>query len=304
MSASEEKTLASPLNDGDLILPFQLEESVLRGRLVRLNASIDTLIRQHQYPAPVATLLAEATALAAALGSALKFDGIFTLQARGDGVVSMLVADVSSDGALRAYAQFDAEKLKDQKAGASLLGQGNLVFTVDQRLGEERYQGIVNLEGESLTAAFQLYFRQSEQIPTGLMATARQDSQGRWLAGCLMLQRMPREGGVAAPVDTAVEDDWLRAMALMQTCTPLELTDPALPPEDLLFRLFHEEGVRIYEAKGFRHECRCSRERLLGVLSSMPIDEIESLAVDGCIEVTCQFCSKRYNFVPEEITVL
>jgi len=299
MTDNNEQNLGDASSEGRL-LPFQLETSVLRGRLVRLDGAMDVILRQHAYPAPVANLLAEATALAAALGSALKFDGIFTIQAKGDGPITLLVADVTSDGALRAYAQFDEAKLAVHPAGASLLGQGNLVFTVDQKLGEERYQGIVALEGDSLTEAFQAYFRQSEQIPTGLLVAARQDAGGAWHAGCLMVQQMPREGGTDVCTDTSAEDDWRRTMMLMQTCTPLELTDPTLAGEDLLFRLFHQEGVRAFEPKTFRHECRCSRERLASLLAGMDKAELKELAIEGKIDVTCQFCSKVYRFAEDE----
>jgi len=276
----------------------------LRGRVVKLGGAIDTILTQHAYPPSVARLLAEATALAAALGSALKFDGVFTVQTKGDGPIQLLVADVTSDGAIRAYAQFDEARVAQAEKKAPLLGAGTLVFTVDQKASDERYQGVVALEGDSLTEAFQVYFRQSEQIPTGLVVASRQDEAGHWHAGCLMLQQMPREGGHEIMTDTAAVDDWHRVMMLMQTCTPEELTDPALAAEDLLFRLFHEEGVRVFEAKAFRHECRCSRERLAGILASMDEVERTSLIVDAKIDVTCQFCSRVYSFPEEEIKSL
>ncbi len=288
------------MNQKDILLPFQLESTGVRGRLVRLGSSITEILRQHDYPSPVAGLLAETAALAAAMASALKFEGIFTLQAKGSGAVSSLVADVTSEGAVRAYAQFDAEKIAGE--GAALLGGGHLVFTVDQTLKDERYQGIVKLEGESLTEAFQAYFRQSEQIPTGLVTASRQDEAGAWRAACLMLQQMPREGGEAVCRDTSVEDDWLRVMTLMQTCTKEELTDFSLAGEDLLYRLFHEEGVRAYESKTFHHACRCSREKIAGVLQGLPLEERKAALKDGPAEATCQFCGKTYRFTERELT--
>lgn len=301
MKDLEQKTLAEPFGKEDFLLPFQLEASVLRGQMVRLGPVIETLLSQHAYPDPVARLLAEATALAAALGSAMKFDGVFTLQARGSGPVSLLVVDVTSDGALRAHARFLSEALPEA-AGRSLLGAGHLVFTVDQKLGAERYQGIVGLEGESLTEAFQTYFRQSEQIQTGLLTAARKDEAGHWRAGCLLLQRMPREGGEALPPsDTSAPDDWLRAMALMQSCTEAELASPTLSGEDLLYRLFHEEGVRVYDKRFFRAECRCSREKLLKVLRGMPEEERKGLFVDGKLEAVCEFCGKKEIFAEKDM---
>lgn len=270
----------------------------MRGRLVRMDDALDALLRRHDYPVPVGKMLAQAAALAAALGTSFKFDGIFTLQTKTDGPIRLLVVDVTSDGAVRACAQFDAEALTVARPGA-LLGKGSLVFTVDQTLSDERYQGIVPLESDDLTVAFTTYFKQSEQIPTALMAAADQDERGHWHAGCLMLQKMPTEGGHEEPamLDTSVEDGWLRAMALMQTCTDKELTDPSLPPDRLLFRLFHEDGVRVYDGKDLRHECRCSQEKIAGILKGLPAEEIKGMVQeDGRISVTCQFCSQTYFF--------
>ncbi|MGE0109711.1 MAG: Hsp33 family molecular chaperone HslO, partial [Bdellovibrionales bacterium] len=239
----------------DFLLPFLLERSAIRGRLVRLSDSVTKIINQHKYPQAVGNVLGQAVALAANLGMALKYEGVFTLQIKGKGAVDLLVADVTSEGALRSYARFDEARLGDE---GSVLGEGTLVFTVDQIETNERYQGIVQLaQGEGLCAALQTYFKKSEQIPTGILVAARRAANGAWEAASLILQRMPREGGANAPDDTSIEDDWLRSMCLLQSCTQAELLDSSLPAEDLLFRLFHEEGVRIFDKKYFRHECRC-----------------------------------------------
>lgn len=281
----------------DLVQPFQLESNALRGRLVRLGPALDLILHQHAYPAPVAALLAEAITIAAALGTSLKYDGVFTFQAKGDGAVRLLVADVTSEGGLRAYAQTqEGAKLDAVTPDTKLLGKGYLAFTVDQKLKDDRYQGIVTLEGGTLAEVVQHYFRQSEQLPTGLVVAVRRDAQGRWRGGCLMLQQMPKEGGIAPDKDTSHEDDWHHAMTLMGTCTPEELTDRNLPPNDLLYRLFHEEGVRVYDPHGFRHQCRCSEVRVKDMLRALPRDEIEALAVDGLVIVTCEFCNKSYKF--------
>ena len=285
-------------NTDDVVLPFQIESSPMRGRLVRLGPSIDTIIHQHDYPDSVSSLLAQAVAMATALGTSLKFDGVFTLQTKTNGALRMLVVDVTSDGAVRACAQYDAQAVSSASPG-HLLGQGHLVFTVDQKISDERYQGIVQVDGDNLTEAFQLYFKQSEQIPTGLLSFSSKDESGKWHAGCLLLQKMPTEGGIEQPLssDTSVEDAWLRAMALMQTCTAEELTNPQLPPDRLLYRLFHEDGVRVYESKHLRHECRCSVEKITGVLSGLPREELASMKQeDGLIAVTCQFCNKTCLF--------
>lgn len=292
----------------DLVQSFQLESGSFRGRLVRLGPALDIILHQHAYPDSVAGLLAEAMVIAAALGASLKYDGIFTLQAKGDGAVSLLVADVTSEGGIRGYAQFASDGLgaepNQQVKTTKLIGKGYLAFTVDQKRKDDRYQGLVEMQGNTLAEAVQHYFRQSEQLPTGIMASVRRDEQGRWHGGCLMLQQMPRDGGIPGGLprgilhetDTSTEDDWYRCMMLMGTCTVTELTDPALEPNTLLFRLFHEEGVRVFEPHMFRHQCRCSEDRVKGMLKSMPRNEIEDLAINGMVDVTCEFCNKSYKF--------
>ncbi|MBV8549262.1 MAG: Hsp33 family molecular chaperone HslO [Alphaproteobacteria bacterium] len=283
----------------DLIQPFHLEASSLRGRLVRMGSTLDTILQQHAYPLPVATLLAEAMVLAAALSASLKYDGVFTLQAKGDGAIRLLVADVTSSGGVRAYAQFDADKLNGIE-GIGLLGKGYLAFTVDQKLKEERYQGIVELRGNTLAEAVQYYFRQSEQLDTALTVAVRRADDGYWHGGCLMLQAVARQGGLMVVGDTSAVEDWQRSMILMATCTDAELTDSGLTPDTLLYRLFHEEGVRAFDPRLLRHQCRCSADRVQTMLRSLPREEVEQLAVDGVVAVTCEFCNKSYGFNPEQ----
>jgi molecular chaperone Hsp33 len=295
MSDFEEKQKS----DCDVVQSFQLDRSLLRGRFVRLGPVLDQILGQHDYPFSVAKVLAEVTVVSVALGSALKHDGVFTLQTKSDGPVRLLVSDMTSDGGVRAYAAFDAAKLSECDHGDPV-GKGHLAFTVDLGSSGERYQGIVELDAKGVVDAVQRYFHQSEQIPTGLIAFVRRSDDGHWQAGCLMLQRMPREGGIAAASDTSVEDDWFRAMSLMQTCTEAELTDPALPIETLLYRLFHEEEIRVYEPLPLRHQCRCSRERVADLLASMSDKERKDMIEDGRITMTCAFCSKSYAFTEEE----
>ncbi|HEV7368049.1 Hsp33 family molecular chaperone HslO [Arenibaculum sp.] len=294
-----------PLDD-DVIQTFQLDTSHLRGRFVRLGGVLDEILSRHAYPEPVADLLGQTITLAVALAGMLKYDGIFTLQAKGDGPVGMIVADVTSAGDLRGYAHFDEDRVADLAPGANsipaLLGKGYLAFTVDQGENTERYQGIVELTGATLTESVNHYFRQSEQLETGMTVTvARQGSEGEgWRGGALLLQRMPEEGGTLVRASDD-EDDWRRAMVLMSSATPAELTDPRLPANDLLFRLFHEEGVRVWPPVPVRAGCRCSRERVSTVLRSLPRSEIEELKVDGQVQVTCQFCSNTYGFDDGEL---
>jgi molecular chaperone Hsp33 len=296
----------------DLVQPFRIDPFALRGRLVRLGPTVDQILSQHAYPEPVAAILGEAITLAVLLAGALKYDGVFTLQTKGDGPIRLMVADVSTDGAVRGYAQYDQAKLEaavDDTTSASLsvprlLGTGYIAFTVDQGEETDRYQGIVELSGEILADCAQHYFRQSEQIQAGIkLAVARAGPDRSWRAGGLMLQRVPPEGGYGVIADD-VEDGWRRAMVLMSSATAGELVDPDLTPHRLLFRLFHEDGVRVYDTHPLEARCRCSRERIETILRAFPVDEIDDMAKERVTTVTCEFCSRRYTFDADEISRL
>jgi molecular chaperone Hsp33 len=286
----------------DLVQPFQIEPFALRGRLVRLGPAIDSILTRHAYPAPVAAMLGEAIALAVALAGALKYEGVFTLQTKGDGPIKLMVADVTTAGAIRGYAQFDAARLE---AGAAtlapvprLLGAGYLALTVDQGEHTERYQGIVELVGGTLAECVHHYFRQSEQVEAALKVAVAQlpDAGGarQWRAGALMIQRLPRE---SFTLERETEDDaWRRAAIFMSSSTSAELVDPALAPERLLFRLFHEDGVRAQTPHPLAAQCRCSQRRVETVLRALTPDEILNTEVGGKITVTCEFCSAVYDF--------
>ena len=288
----------------DLVQPFRIDPFALRGRLVRLGPTIDRILSQHAYPEPVAAMLGEAITLAVVLAGALKYDGIFTLQTKGDGPIRLMVADVSTAGAVRGYAQYDAAKLEAALSGVEagapsvpgLVGSGYIAFTVDQGEDTDRYQGIVELAGSTLAECAQHYFRQSEQIQAGIkLSVGRAGRGGTWRGGGLMLQRVPPEGGFGVIADD-VEDGWRQAMVLMSSATAEELVDPDLPPHGLLFRLFHEQGVRVYETHPLEARCRCSRERIEGILRLFPTAELEDMQKDGVTTVTCQFCNQSYLF--------
>jgi len=290
----------------DIVLPFQIEAPGLRGRLVRLGDAVDTILKRHDYPPPVAALLAEALALSATLSAALKYDGIFTLQLKGDGPVPMLVTDVTTAGAIRGYAEVSGELPDDLAIAAapvrSLVGKGYLAFTVDQGEHTERYQGIVELTGDSLTECIDHYFRQSEQFSAAMQVTAGQNDAGQWRAGAMMLQRLPDQEAIVALEER--DEAWRRSVILMSSVTAAELLDPALAPADLLFRLFHEDGVRVYEQQPISFGCRCSHERAARILASLPRQEVKELIVEGEVTVTCQFCSETQHFDEGEIAGL
>jgi molecular chaperone Hsp33 len=304
------------MRNDDLIRPFQLDGAGVRGRLVRLGPAVDEIIRRHGYPEGVSNLVGEAVALSALLAGALKFEGVFSVQAKGDGPVRTLLADFASPGRLRGYAQFDRSKVEGALAakptGAAsvprLLGGGYIAFTVDQGEDTERYQGIVALEGATLADCAHQYFRESEQIRTAIRLAAAPIDDGRggaiWRAGGLMIQRLP-EGDpalLARGYETdreAGEDDWRRAVMLLATAKDEELLDPELDPDGLLWRLYHEETVRVFDQVALNFGCRCSEARAERVLSSLSQEALADLAVDGRFVVTCEFCSSAYDFPAE-----
>lgn len=301
----------TPTQD-DLIRPFQIENVGIRGRLIRLGPALNEILNRHSYPDLVSGLLGEAVALSCALAGALKFDGVFTLQTKGDGPISTLLADFKSPGRLRGYAQFDAQAVGRIDAGVTpsiprLLGAGYIAFTVDQGADTERYQGIVALEGFSLADCAHNYFRESEQIETAIvLASGRVGDDGPWRGGAIMLQRLP-EGdpsmlarGVEVERDEVSEDDWRRAVTLLASTQTSELIDPGLTGDDLLYRLFHEDGVRIFEPTQLCPGCRCSMERAERILQQLPSTELHDLALDDQLIVTCEFCNASYNFPLEQ----
>jgi len=306
VSGSSEDPKAS-----DAALPFQLDALGVRGRLVRLGPTLDAIIERHGYPLAVARPLAEAMVLCACLATSLKYDGIFTLQITGDGPIRLLVTDLTTDGALRGYAQFDSWKLAvalgagnhDAPDGyvPKLFGRGRLAFTVDQGQHTERYQGVVPLEGATLSDCAHTYFRQSEQLPTGIKISARRlDKNGtaHWQAAALMVQQMPEFDAGRIDIDLEQrEDDWRKAVILMASATENETLDPALPAETLLYRLFHQEKPRQFERRRFVARCRCSRARIDRVLRAIKRTELDDLRdKNGRVSVKCEFCSTEYGY--------
>jgi molecular chaperone Hsp33 len=312
---SSESSSTEPIEliipDDDLILPFQADQADVFGRLVKLGPVVDTILSRHDYPEPVSNLLGEAVALTALLGAALKFEGKFILQASTDGPVDLLVADYQVPGQLRGYARFKPERVAELEDGdhdlSALLGEGHLAMTIDRGADMERYQGVVPLEGESLTEAADTYFRQSEQLPTFIrLAVAKHYRAGQtgerpwtWRAGGLLVQKLTSEGGHGTGDTDLAEEDWLRASALAETVEDHELIDPLLPADRLLYRLFHEEQVRAYRAIPLETYCSCSRERVEELLERFSPEDIADMTVDGEVWVTCEFCNARYSFDPE-----
>jgi molecular chaperone Hsp33 len=322
MPLAEDRQLEIP--EDDLLLPFRTVRSGVTGRIVRLGSVVDTILSRHAYPEPVSHSLGEALALTAMLGTPLKTDGKLILQTKTDGALDFLVADYETPGKLRGYASFDKAdaglvESKGRGNQGALLGKGHVAMTIDPGGDMDRYQGIVALENEPLVDAAHTYFRQSEQLPTFIrLAVARHYGPGpaggepvwRWRAGGIMIQHVSREGGKQATEGEAHDailqgednENWNRVRHLAATVEDHELLDPLLSPERLLYRLFHEEGVRVTPATSLVAACRCSRERIHGFLGRFGAAELSDMReMDGGITVTCEFCSRRYRFAPDQI---
>jgi molecular chaperone Hsp33 len=276
---------------------------------VRLGPALDAILAGHDYPPFVAERLAEILVVAVALAGALKYDGVFTLQIQGDGPIPLAVADVTSEGNLRAYARFDAEELAAATTGPVLrraFGKGYLAFTVDQGPGTDRYQGIVALEGETLAESARAYFERSEQLATAILLAVRPPRDGAgWSAGAAMIQRMPT--GPNSPILTAdeAEEVWNRSSILLKSLRAEELVEPRIAPPRLLYRLFHEDGFTASAGKALQAKCRCSAARVRTTLRSFPRAEIESLKDDnGEVVVTCEFCKARYHYSATDLDEL
>jgi len=283
----------------DVVAPFAIEQHPVRGRVARLGAAMDEILTRHDYPEPVANLLGEACALAALVGSSLKFEGRLIVQAQGSGPVAFVVADYDSDGALRGYCRFDAERVAQASAGfarpgaRTLLGDGLFIMTVDPGAGMDRYQGVTQIEGETLALCAETYFAQSEQVPTRVRLAVGQADTGqgpKWRAGGMLIQNVAEDAARGS-----TEEAWDYAQALFETIGEDELIDPMVATETLLWRLFHEEGVRLFQAKPLSGFCRCSEERVIGMLRAFPPAERADMATDGRIEVTCEYCSRVYT---------
>ena len=306
----------------DAIRPFQVDALDIRGRVIQMGPVLDAILSRHDYPAPVSRVLGEAIVLTVLLGSSLKSEARFTLQTKTDGPVRMLVVDYRTSGDIRAYASFAAEAVAavpSDRAGA-LLGSGVLAMTIDQGSRAGSYQGVVALNGDDLEAAAHAYFRQSEQIPTKVrLAVAEMhvrdngELRRRWRAGGLIAQFLPDgpgrvplrdlpggdapESAAAAP-ETAEDDAWIEARSLVSTVEDLELLDPEVPVDRLLYRLFHQRGVRVFGARPVADQCSCSRERIDAILRQFSAEEIADSVEEGSITVTCEFCGTRYAFDP------
>ncbi len=307
----------------DAVLPFEVDALDLRGRLTRLGPALDDILTKHDYPPPVGKLLGEAIVLATLLGSALKFDGRFILQTQTSGPVSFMVVDFQAPDRLRAYARYDAARLKEAHDSGSLLGKGHLAMTIDQGPDMSRYQGLVALNGGSLEEAAHEYFLRSEQIPTKVRLAVGEEWRGgdggkhRWRAGGVLVQFLPKAPERARQADlhpgdapegtvmhsVAEDEAWVEGQSLIGTVEDVELIDPDLSGERLLYRLFHERGVRVFKPVSLAARCSCSRDAVSAMLKSFAPNDRAEMVQDDKVVVTCEFCSSVYQFTPHEAGV-
>jgi molecular chaperone Hsp33 len=295
----------TPIPD-DVVGAFQIEGEPVRGRVVRLGPAVDEILRAHAYPEPVANLLGEACALASLVGSNLKFDGRLIIQAQGSGPVRYVVADYDTSGALRGYCRYDEAAVAAASAGfqrpgaRTLLGEGVFIMTVDQGADMDRYQGVTAIEGETLALCAEQYFAQSEQTPTRVLLAVGQEGDGdggAWRAGGVLIQSVAEDDARGSTTEA-----WIRTQALFETLGEDELVDRELSSNTLLWRLFHEDGVRVFGSQPLRAFCRCNHERIITLLGSFdPAERADMVEDDGQIRVTCEYCSKVYAVVPADL---
>lgn len=291
---------------------FQLDGQPVRGRAVNLGEALNDALTgpegESRYPDEISRLLGEAMLIGALVTQALKFEGRLVVQCHGtnDGAVSLLMADCTTDGAIRGYARWDEAKLKETKldnrnpGAETLLGGGTFSMTIDQGPDMDQYQGLAAIQGERLSDCAQHYFEQSEQIPTQIRLAVGQvqeaGNEPSWRGGGMMIQKIADD---SARGDT--QEAWDTARSLFGTLSDAELIDPDLSQNRLLFRLFHEDGVRIVETHKVSGQCRCSRERLENTLKSFERAALEDMAEDGTIKANCEFCATDYIFKLSEL---
>lgn len=319
-------TIGSQIAWDDTVLPFQLDASGIRGRVARLDGVLDLVLKQHAYPSVIEALVAETALLTALIGQAVKLRWKLSLQVRGKGPARLIATDYygpTEDGEparIRAYASYDADRLDLNADPFSQIGEGYFAVMIDQGEGMVPYQGFTPIAGKSLSDCAQTYFAQSEQIPTRFaLAYGESAEPGRplhWRAGGIMLQHMPAVGGVAAEQGSgeggllthadilggADSDDWNRANLLLDTVETLEMIGPSIPPTDLLIRLFHEEGPRVFDAQPVRFGCSCSEDKVRSTMSIYSQKDIAQMTTDkGIVTADCQFCGAHYEMDPKTL---
>ncbi|MBY0501919.1 MAG: Hsp33 family molecular chaperone HslO [Alphaproteobacteria bacterium] len=280
----------------DISVPFLLPALYLRGQIVRLQNVTTTIINQHAYPYSIAKVLADLLVAGSALSNLLKYKGVFTLQIKTTGPMRLAVVDVTSAGHIRGYTQFKSQEVEKEAAFKDLLGEGYLVFTVDQGREVDRYQAIVSLNHDTLSEALVHYFQQSEQLETRICIASHRTKEGNWKSSALLLQQMPSQ--------TIEAETWHYVEALLNTLSSEELLDFSVPYETLLYRLFHETDITVFDPIGYKAQCRCSEERIKTFLNTLSLEEVEGLLENGRLKISCEFCNHVYDFERKDIITI
>ena len=318
-------TLGQKIAWDDTILPFQLDQSDIRGRVARLDGVLDGILKQHDYPPVVEALVAEMALLTALIGQTIKLRWKLSLQVQSKGPVRMIATDYygpdkeGGSARIRAYASFDRDRLTDG-APFDQVGEGYFAVLIDQGQGTEPYQGITPIAGGGLKDCAEAYFAQSEQLPTRFSLSFGKSTEAggpeHWRAGGVMLQHMPKasshvqgggsgEGGLLGAediVDGEELENWTRVNMLLDTVEDLELIGPSVAPTDLLVRLFHEETPRVFDTQPVRFGCTCTEERVRSSLSIYSARDIEKMTTpEGTVTADCQFCGAHYTLDPKTL---
>ena len=316
-------TIGSQIAWDDTVLPFQLDRPDIRGRVARLDGALDRILAQHEYPAPIESLVAEAALLTVLIGQTIKLRWKLSLQIRGNGPARLIATDYFGPGEdgqparVRAYASFDRDRLDPAGPGFAQIGAGFFAILIDQGQGTVPYQGITPIAGASLSSCAETYFAQSEQLPTRFALSFGRTPPGAWRAGGVMVQSMPKAsplhgngggsgaGGLLAAADILSGDDeehWNRVNLLLDTAEEAELLGPAVQPTDLLVRLFHEEGPRVFPAQPVRFGCTCSEDKVRNSLSIYSARDIAHMTTpEGIVTADCQFCGAHYRLDPATV---
>ena len=281
------------------IIPFQLGGNRVRGSIVRLGTAVSDIIKRHKYPQNIESLLADTLTITACLGSRMKHDGVFTIQAKGTGEVHTLFSDVTNNGFLRGYVGFNTDLTIQDKDLISLMVSGHITFTLDQGKYSKRYQGIVALEDKSISKSAELYFNNSEQLETKFVVFNNYDSECSskeklFSSGLIMLQKMPDKTDMDEEENIEV---WKNSLNFLSTLKKEECLSVSLTSRDILFRLFNEVGVTVYDEIVIQDKCRCSKEKVELAIKKLNKDELNEIADEkGNIKVICEFCKMERSF--------
>ena len=281
------------------VIPFQLGNNKVKGNIVRLQNVVSEIIKRHEYPANVESIFADTLTITACLGCRMKHDGVFTIQAKGTGDVNALFSDITSNGFLRGYVGLSSDFTNMQSNLKSLMGSGHVSFTLDQGKYTKRYQGIVSLEESNMSKIAELYFNNSEQLETKFLTFnyydfKKSNRKKLFSAGLIMLQKMPEKNRFDKEIN---EEFWQNALKFLSTLGKEEFLSTKLTSEEILYRLFNELEIKVFDKIIIKDQCRCSEEKIKLALKNLSKKELEEIAdQNGNVKVVCEFCKTERIF--------